>query len=150
MKTSLQPDALCPEGMLPIPTATLQLLPESDVSCRDAHGTAGGLEAWQNGWGLTEQATNWARSVVWSRAFRVPLGEQGHGLALVPFADQLNHDPGAHIAWHAGLSGYEDFQMVTFAPISQVLPLLSTVSCTSRYSGWQRQVVPRLASLVLL
>lgn len=77
------------------------------------------MEAWQEGWGLTEQATRWTRSVVWSRAFKVPLGEQGHGLALVPFADLLDHDPSAHIAWHAGFTGSDDFQMVTFSPIAK-------------------------------
>ncbi|KAK9841658.1 hypothetical protein WJX74_009604 [Apatococcus lobatus] len=88
--------------------------------CREQHGGwAGPLEDWQNGWGLTEKATRWARSVVWSRAFRVPLGEQGHGLALVPFADLLDHDPSVHIAWHAGFTGNDDFQMVTFSPIAK-------------------------------
>ncbi|KAK9868713.1 hypothetical protein WJX84_009251 [Apatococcus fuscideae] len=87
--------------------------------CREAYGDAGHMESWQSGWGLTERATRWARSVVWSRAFRVPLGEQGHGLALVPFADMLDHDPNAHIAWHAGFTGADDFQMVTFSPISK-------------------------------
>ena len=86
---------------------------------REAYGDAGHMESWQSGWGLTERATRWARSVVWSRAFRVPLGEQGHGLALVPFADMLDHDPNAHIAWHAGFTGADDFQMVTFSPISK-------------------------------
>lgn len=49
----------------------------------------------------------------------MPLGEQGHGLALVPYADLLDHDPSAHIAWHAGFSGHDDFQMVTFSPIAK-------------------------------
>ena len=52
-------------------------------------------------------------------------GAQGRsGIALVPIADMLDHEPSRHVAWHAGRSGCEDFQFLTHTPVPKVLPIL--------------------------
>jgi len=47
-------------------------------------------------------------------------GAEGRGgVALVPVADMLDHDPHRHVAWHAGRAGDEDFQFIARAAVPQ-------------------------------
>ena len=42
------------------------------------------------------------------------------GIALVPVADLLDHDPRRHVAWHTGPCGTRPFHFITLAPVKQV------------------------------
>ena len=51
-------------------------------------------------------------------------GAQGRsGIALVPVADMLDHEPSRHVAWHAGRSGCDDFQFFSHTPVPKVIPI---------------------------
>ncbi|CAL5225504.1 g8333 [Coccomyxa viridis] len=76
------------------------------------------------GWAMTDEALIWAKSTVWSRAFNIPyLGAPGKaGIALIPFADMLDHSHDRHMAWHTGSSGRDPFTFITHTPISKARP----------------------------
>ncbi|KAK9827954.1 hypothetical protein WJX81_000191 [Elliptochloris bilobata] len=82
-------------------------------------------DAWA--WAAGADAVRWARSAVWSRAFNLRcVGGAGRsGIALVPIADMLDHDPSRHVAWHAGRCGSDDFQFISHTAVPQGGDLLS-------------------------
>ena len=55
-------------------------------------------------------------------------GEARSGIALVPVADMLDHEPSRHMAWHAGRMGDDDFHFISHTPVPKAR--LDPYSCT--------------------
>ena len=49
-------------------------------------------------------------------------GPEREGIALVPFADMLDHSHDRHMAWHTGASGKDPFTFISHTPIRKALP----------------------------
>ena len=45
-------------------------------------------------------------------------------IALVPVLDMLDHSPAAHVAWHSGPTGTENFQFITHSATKQATSYL--------------------------
>lgn len=60
--------------------------------------------------------------LTWGNLFCLAGGEARSGIALVPVADMLDHEPSRHMAWHAGRAGDADFHFISHTPVPKARP----------------------------
>jgi len=108
----------CAAWVRPRPAPTPQRGPPPCLRTGTRRGRAGGQCCYAPPTGLRRGTPAAAAECPATRPALRAAGAEGRGgIALVPVADMLDHDPRRHVAWHAGRAGDEDFQFIARAAV---------------------------------